>query len=352
MKTLMVLFFAFVEALTGFFDNCFMVFANECGAITIGQVQALTVKGIESKGGVRDAIFKNHAYLARLKEKQGVYSGEKMTFPFNYLDDSSSNGKFYTGADALTLDMYDPITELAFDLVEIQETLVITSRDLARNSGKEARIKLIEQRLKLMETALQQRFTKGIFSDGTSGTGALTAKQFPGQQAFLKNSSVNYGGVTNTDIAVHVAYVNDNGGTDRALTTALHQDVLGGASEGNKKPTVGIMRQSVMNSFIELLKPHQRTTRESTLNGLGHEKNTLVYAGVDHIVDNLSVDKAIAFINEDHVKLYVHPEYDMARKSWDKLETQDSIMERLFWKGVYACDVLRYQSLLKDIAVS
>jgi hypothetical protein len=317
--------------------------------ISVGQVQALTVKGIEAKGGVRDAIFKNHAYLARLRAKEGVYSGEKMTFPFNYKDDSNTTGKFYNGAANLEGDFYDPLTELSFDLIELEETLRITHRDLARNSGKEARIKLVEQRLKLMEQAMQQRFTKGIFSDGTVSTGALSADQFPGQRAFLKDSSVNYGGVTNTDISVHVAYVNDNGGTPRALTSALHQDSLGGASEGNKKPTVGIMRQATMNDLIELLKPYQRTTRESTLNGLGHEKNTLVYSGVDHIVDNLSIANSIAFINEEHVKLYSHPEYNMKRASWDKLEEVDAIQERLFWKGVYAADVLRFQSLLKDL---
>jgi hypothetical protein len=320
-------------------------------ALSVGQVQALTVKGIESKGGVRDAIFKNHAYLARLKAKEGVYSGEKMTFPFVYKDDTESNGKFYVGAETLSLDMYDPYTELSFDLIELEETLVITSRDLARNSGKEARLKLIKERLKTTEQAMRQRFTKGIFSDGTAATGALTTAQFPGIQAFLKESSVNYGGVTDSDVSVHVAYVNDNSSVNRALTTELHQDAVGGASEGNEKPTVGIMRQNVMNKFIELLKPHQRTTRESTLNGLGHEKNTLVYSGIDHIVDNLSPANSIAFLNEEHVKLYSHPEYNMIRKSWDKLEDMDAVMERIFWKGVYACDVLRYQSWLKDISV-
>lgn len=345
MKAIFALFF-------GFFENLFLIFANEAGELTVGQVQALTVKGIESKGGVRDAIFKNHAYLSRLKGKEGTYSGEKKTFPFNYLDDQDTNGKFYKGAEPLSLDMYDPLTELAFELIEIQETLVINQRDLARNSGKEARLNLVEQRLKLMEQSLRQRFTRGIFSDGTNQTGAMNANQFPGQLAFLKDSAVNYGEITSADIAVHVAYVNDNAGTPRALTTALIQDAIGGASEGNKKPTVGIMRQKVMDSFIELIKPHQRTTRENTLNGLGHEKNTLVYSGIDHIVDNLCIENAISYLNEEHVKLYSHPEYNMIRKSWDKLETQDSIMERLFWKGVYACDVLRYQSLLKDLEVA
>lgn len=320
--------------------------------LSIGQVQALTVKGIDTDGGVKDAIFKNHAYLKRLKEKQGIYSGEKKTFPFNYFDDTQTTGSFYKGAEALTLDMYDPYTELSFDIIELQETLVITHRDLARNSGKEARLNLIDQRLKSMEQAFRQRMTRGIYSDGTAATGAGSDKQFPGLPTFLKNSAVNYGGVTNTDVSVHVAYVNDNGGTNRALTTALHQATLGGASEGEEKPTLVIMRQNVMNEMIELIKPFQRTTRESTLDNLGHAGNTLVYSGVDHIIDNLAPANSMSFINEKFVKLYAHPEYDMKRVQKEDLETMDAMLQRLFWKGVFACSVLRYQGLLKDLIVS
>lgn len=320
--------------------------------LSVNGVQALTVKGIEAKGGVRDAVFKNNAYLARLKAKQGIYSGEKWTAPFNYMDSTQTNGKFYVGAESLSLDIYDPLTELSLDLIELEETLVITHRDLAKNSGKEARLKLIEQRLKLMEKAMMERFTKGIFSDGTAATGALTTAQFPGIQAFLKSSAVNYANVTSTDVSVHVAYVADNGGTARALSTVLDQAAIGGCSEGNEKPTLRIMRQNVMDKFIELIKPHQRTTRESTLNGLGHEGNTLVYSGVDSIVDNLAPAQSIAYINENHVKLYAHPEYDMKNVEKKDLDEVDACMNRLFWKGVYAADVLRYQGWLKDISVA
>lgn len=317
--------------------------------LSVGQVQALTVKGIEAAGGVRDSIFKNHAYLSRLKAKEGVYSGEKLTFPFNYVDDTGANGGYYSGGGELSLDLYDPFTELSFDLVELQSTLVITHRDLARNSGKEARLKLVAERLKFLELSMRQLLTKGIFSDGTANTGALDTNQFDGLQAFMLNSGVNYGSVLSSDVSIHVAYVASNSGTNRAITTALHQEVLGGASEGNIKPSLVIMRQGVMNNLIELLKPHQRTTRDSNLNGLGHEGNVLVYSGIDHIVDNLCEANSLNFINEDFVRLYSHPEYNMKRASWANLENTDAIMERLFWKGVFACSVLRYQGKLDDI---
>jgi hypothetical protein len=320
--------------------------------LSVSGVQALTVKGIDSAGGVRDAVFKNNACLARLRDKQGMWDGLKLTIPFNYFDSTQTNGKYYIGAESLSKDIYDPITELSFELIELEETLVITKRDLALNSGKNGRIKLVEKRLEICEKAMRERFTKGIFSDGTAATGALTTSQFVGMQAFLKASSVNYGGVTDTDVSQHVAYVLDNSGTARALTTSLHQSVLGGCSEGEEKPSVGIMRQNVMDKFIELIKPHQRTVKENSLDGLGHAKNTLVYSGVDHIVDNLAPATSIVFLNEKHVKLYAHGEYDMKRESFDKLEDSDAIMERIFFKGAFACGVLRYQGWLKDISVA
>jgi hypothetical protein len=319
--------------------------------LSVDGLNSLTNKGIESKGGVRDAVFKNHAYLNRLKPKQGVWDGAKMTFPFEYMDDTSAPGGFYRGAAALSLDMYDPYTELSFELIELEKTLVITKRDLALNSGSNGRIKLLEKRLKSLEKALRQLFTKGIYSDGTVSTGALSADQFVGQQAFLKSSAVNYGNVTSTDISVHIAYVNDNSGTNRALTTALHQAAIGGASEGEEKPTVGIMRQNVMDKFIELIKPHQRTIKEGSLDGMGHAKNTLVYSGVDHIVDNLSSANSIVFLNEKFVRLWTHPDHDMNVESFDKLEATDAIAKRIFYKGAYVCEVLRYQSWLKDLTV-
>lgn len=316
-------------------------------ALSIGQIQALTTKGID--GMVRDSIYKNHAYLARLKKNEGVWSGEKMTFPFNYVDDTGSNSGYYTGGGPLTLDQFDPITELSFNIVNLQGTLVINHEDIARNSSKEGRLKLVGERLKLLEKDVRQLMTKGIFSDGGATLGAADTNQFDGLQAFLLSSGVSYGGVSSSDVSTHVAYVNSNSGTNRAITTALFQDVLGGASEGEEKPTLAIMKQGVMNNFIELLKPHQRTTRENSLNNLGHAGNTLVYSGVDCIVDNLHEANAISFLNEKYVRLYAHPEYNMKRASKSDLETQDAILERLFWKGTFACSVLRYQGKLDDI---
>lgn len=312
-------------------------------SLSAGQVSALATKAIEASGGVADLIFKNHAYLSRLKAKEGSYSGTSKTFPFNYMDDTQTTGAFYTGAEALSLDIYDPYSELSFDLKEVYEAIVISSLDLAKNTGKEARLNLLDQRLKSAEMAMRQRMVKAIFGAGTN------PKDFVGMQAFLKSSSVNYGGVTDTDVPVHVAYVASNSGTPRALTTALIQSALGGASEGEEKPTVGIMRQATMNDFLELIKPHQRTTRDSSLNGLGHAGNTLVYSGVDHIVDNLSIANSISYLNEKFVKLYTHPEWNMKSVNITEMETMDAVLNRIHYKGLYACNVLRYQSLLKDL---
>lgn len=321
-------------------------------AITINTLQAMTTKGIEAKGGVRDAVFLNNAYLKRLRKNQKVWSGEKLTIPFIH-NENNTTGGYYVGAESLAAYNveYDNVTELAFDLIELQETLVIAHRDLAKNQSDAGKLKLLTQKLEIMEKALRERFSKGIFSDGTAATGALTTKQFIGQRAFLKNTAVNYGGITNTDVSVHVAYVNSNGGVDRALTTALIQKSIGGASEGDERPTLGVMVQGVMDEFIELIAPHQRTTREN-LNGLGHDSNVLVYSGIDHIVDNHAIAKSIAYLNEKYVNLYAATEYDMKRQKVENLEEKDALMQRLFYKGAYISEILRRNALLTDITVT
>lgn len=316
-------------------------------SVSVGQVQALATKGIE--GNIRDSIMEDHSYLKRLKAKQGVYSGNSMSFPFNYYDDTQSNGKFYTGAEALSLDQYDPITELSFDLKEIQETLVIASADVAKVNGKHGAVNLVESRLKLMKASMQQRMTRGIYSDGTAATGAGTTAQFIGQRAFLLSSGVSYGNLSSSDVSTHVAYVASNSGTNRAITTALHQEVLGGASVGQARPTLAISSQGVMNNFIELLKPHQRVVKSGDLDGLGHDKNTLLYSGVEHIVDELAIPNAMVFLNEEFVRLYAHPDWDMKHIAKDSLETMDATLNRILWKGIYACTALRYNGKLADL---
>lgn len=312
--------------------------------LSVGQVGSLATFGIESAGGVADAVWKNNWYLNRLKTKQGGYSGTSKKFPFQYMDDTQTTGSFYTGAEALTLDMYDPYTSLEFFLKEVQETLVISSLDLALNTGKEARLNLLDERMQTTEKAMRQRIARTIFGTGT------VAKEFVGMQAFLKSSAVNYGGVTSTDVPVHVAAVASNAGVLRALSTQLIQGIIGSASEGEERPSIGLMPQVVMNQFIELIKPHQRTSKEN-LNGLGHAGPQLYYSGIDHAVDNLAPASSIVYLNEKHVKLYVHPEYDMKVVSKDSLETMDAILRRIHLKALYACNVLRFQGWLKDIIV-
>jgi hypothetical protein len=320
--------------------------------LSVGQVQALATKAINERVG--DAVFKSNAYLERLRKKQKSWSGERMSFPVNYLDDASTTGSFYQGSEALDNTEYDPYTEMAFELIELQETLVIAKRDLARNQSKQGKIKLLEQRLKDVKKAMASRLTKGLMSDGTASGGdtkTLNGKQMPGLAAFMIASGT-YGGLSSADVSANIAYISSNAGVNRALTLALHQKVLGGASEGNEKPTLAISQQGVFNELLALIAPYQRTTREDSLSGLGHGKNTLVYNGVDHIIDNLAPANTLSFINEEYVNLFTHPEFDMSTMEKDGLETADALLNRIFWKGGYVCEVLRYQGQIKDITVS
>ena len=236
------------------------------------------------------------------------------------------------------------MTSQKFTIREFEKSITVTGRDLAINYGQAARVRLLASLLEGLELALREGFTEQLWGVTNSAKGINPVTDF------LKDANVNYAGVSSADFAGYVAHVEANGGVPRALSTYLDQKCVSGATEGSQKPTLRVMRNDTMDTFIELLKPNQRTTRESTLNGQGHaDQNTLVYSGIDSIVDNLFLEKAIGYFNEKYFRMYSHPKYNMIQKEFGDMETIDAVLNRVYWKGFVGCHNLRSCSLLEDL---
>lgn len=314
-------------------------------AIQTNNVAAVTTNAIVAPGGVIDAVFKNASSLSRLKKKEGEYvGGLTMDFPFFYKGGADYSGGWYEGADVLQFGTKEVMTSQKFTLREFEKSITVTGRDLAINTGQAARVRLLASLLEGLELAVREQMTAQIFGGTNFAKGVTPVTEF------LKDAGVNYAGVSSADFAGYVAHVEANGGTPRALSTYLDQKCVSGATEGSQKPTLRIMRNDTMDTFIELLKPNQRTTRESTLNGQGHaDQNTLVYSGIDSIVDNQFLDKAIGYFNEKYFRMYSHPKYNMIQKEFGDMETMDAVLNRVMWKGFVGNNNLRSASLLDDL---
>lgn len=319
-------------------------------AFTYGQVTAITHDLIKDK--LTDGVFKSNAFLARLREKQMLEEGgNKIICPLLAVDDTGTTGEFYSPRNVLSLNEYDGISASEHDWKYINESVVIYKADIAKNAGKLGVLKLIDSKVRQAEMAMKQRMVKGALSDGTVSTGALDADQFIGLQAIIASSG-SYGGIAPADLATWVSYVDDNGGSLRALTQAIVDKAYDqAAEEGIGAPTLGLMDKSVFTKFKGLLTGIQRTTRESTLNGLGHKGQSIVYNGIDYLIENNMPASTLFHVDENHFKLHVHRDHNMRRQSIKDLETMDALLERIFLYGAVIASERKFHSRVNDITV-
>lgn len=319
-------------------------------ALTYGQVTAITHDLI--KDMLSDGVFLSDAFLKRLREKQELEDGgNKIICPLFSADESGGIGGFYDPRDALSLDESDVISASEHDWKYLQETVVIYKADVAKNAGKAGVLKLIEKKVQFAEAAFSERMKKGALSDGTVATGELSTKQFVGLQAIIAASGT-YGGVAPADLASWVSYVDTNSGVNRTLTQAIVDKAYDQTNEGSKGgASLGLMDKSVFTKFKGLLTGIQRTTRESSLDGLGHKGIAIVYNGVDHLIENNMPANTLFYVDEKHFKLHVHKDNNMRRQSEKSLETADALLERIFLYGNVIASQRKYHSRVNDISV-
>lgn len=327
-----------------------VVMEQELGALTYDQVTSITHDLINDK--LTEGVFKSNKFLERLRSKQELEDGgNKIICPLMTEDDTGTTGEFYDKTDTLALTAYDGISASEHAWKHIQESVLIYRADIAKNSGRLGVLKLIDSKVRQAEMAMRQRMVKGALSDGTAATGALSTKQFVGLLAVIKDTGA-YGNINPADLATWISYVDDNGGVLRALTLGIVDKAYDQAvEEGIGAPTVGIMDKSVFTKFKGLLGANQRTTRESTLSGQGHKGQSIVYNGIDYMVENNMPANTLFHVDEDHFKLHVHKDNNMRRQSIKDLETTDALLERIFLYGNTVATERRFHSRVNDILV-
>ena len=312
-------------------------------------IEATTHNLIKAK--MTEGVFTNSALLKRVREKQEIEDGgKKIIASLMVVDDTGTTGKFYSSRDELSLDEYDGISASEHNWKFIEESIVIYKTDIALNGGRLGVLKWAAKKVQLGERAMRQRLTKGILSDGTNTTGALSDKQFIGLQAIIAASGT-YGQIAPADLATWVSFVDDNSGVNRAITKAIADGAYDEANEGEDGPTLGIFDKNVFTQFKGLLTAQQRTTRDSSMDGFGHKGTALVYNGIDHIVENQMPANTIFYIDEERAKLHVQKDNNMRVQLISDLETKDAQLHRIFLYAEYVSDERKFHSRINDITV-
>ena len=317
-------------------------------ALEFAQIDAITERHFIPK--LVDGVYNSKAFTARLARPEKLQlkdGGLEIIAPV--INSKPGSGGYYDDLDTLSTDRTDNLTASKHSWRQLYEPIRVSRKEILQNSGDAAKLSLVKSKVQIAEKQMKENMGLGLFSDGTGATGALTTDQLDGLQAIVSDSS-SYGGIAVADFATWAAQVNENSGTDRALTLNLMQNVFGSASQDDDKPTVAVCKQNVYDQAWALFQPHQRIMSEE-MASLGFS-NVLTFNGIPLIVDSHCLSQAMYFLNEDYVFLAVHKDENMRRETIEKLESSNSMLMRIFWMGNIVCNNRRFQGVLKDIEVS
>jgi hypothetical protein len=143
-----------------------MAFANSA----VSDIIATTIQN-RSKV-VADNVSKNNAIVYKMNGNGNVktFSGgnvimQELSFAEN------GNAGWYSGYEALPIGAQDVISAAQYDIKQAAAAVTMSGLEMLQNSGKEQIIDLMEARVKVAESTMQNLMANALYSDGTGNGG-------------------------------------------------------------------------------------------------------------------------------------------------------------------------------------
>jgi hypothetical protein len=267
----------------------------------------ITVTSYEYRpNAVIDAVSKNNAGFAWMKENGGYKSaqGFKIIEPLQYAE--NGNGGWYSGADPLPVAPLQFITAAEFAWKQIAVPVVFTGLELdVQNTGDAQVYDLLEEGMKNAERTMANIFSVGFFSDGT-GTGG---KQLTGLKAMIPktNTTGTYGGINRATAGNEFWQPKfTDTGADPSSTTiqGYFNSMWYSLTRGGDKPDLILCDSLVMGAYEASLQVLQRFTDGGRAK-LGFE--TLKYKSADVVYDASCTAKYAYFLNTNFMRIRYAP---------------------------------------------
>ena len=238
-------------------------------------------------GKLADNVTKNNALLTRLKSKgkvKTVSGGRTIVQEIAYAE----NGTFkrFSGYDLLNITPSDVFTAAEFNYAQAALAISISGLEELQNSGEDAIIDLLEQRIENGETTLINNIAVDCYSDGTADGG----KQIGGLALLVPDNpllgtvggisrptwsfwrSNKFGGVADGGAAVSVANI-------QSYMNRLY--LL--CSRGNDHPDLIVADNTYFRLYWESLQAIQRISKQTDVGQAGFD--TLQFMGSDVVFD-------------------------------------------------------------------
>ena len=289
-----------------------------------------------------DNVTKNNALLRELKKRGNVKpfrGGRSIVQEIEYAE----NGTFrrYSGYETLNVAPSDVFTAAEFDIKQAAVSISISGLEQIQNSGKEAILDLLENRIKNAERTMMNNIALDCYSDGTADSG----KQIGGLQLLVANAP-GTGTVGGINRATWTFWRNqffrsttDGGAAATALNIQGYMNRLYLRCKRGADATKLIVADDAYFQFYwSSLQAIQRIQSVSTPNGGEAGFQELAYLGVPVVADGAQGGGAPAntmyFLNTDYIHFRPYPERDMKPIGDDRFSVnQDAMVKLIGWAG-------------------
>jgi hypothetical protein len=301
-----------------------------------------------------DNVSKSHALLDRLESKghaKPADGGRRIVQELEFAE----NGTFgwYSGYDSLNIAPQEVFSAAEFDWKQCAAAVSISGLEELMNSGDEAFIDLLENRVANAERTMKNQMGLAVYADGTASAG----KSIGGLQLLCADTSTS-GTVGNINRANWSFWRNqsfsstvDFGGAASATNILSYMArVWLTVVRGVEKPDLIMADNNYYRLYWESLLPQQRFMSEKMASA-GFE--SLKYQSADVVFDGGIGGGCPAnhmyFLNTDYMYLRHHPKRRYAPLGNNRYSTnQDAMVKLMGWAGNMTLSGAMMQAVLRN----
>lgn len=321
----------------------------------VSDIVATTIQSRSKK--IADNVTNNNALYKKLSMRGNVrtFSGgdqiyEELSFAEN------GNVGWYSGYDPLPTNAQDVISAAEFNIKQLACPVVMSGLEGLQNAGREQFIDLLNGRMRVAESTMENTMSDGVYSDGTGSGG----KELIGLNAAIPTtpSSGTYGGI-NRGATIGTFWrsqaFDSNSINSGALTSSNVQHLMNYAwarlVRGSDAPDLIPMDAVFWSYYIESLQALQRFSSPQ-MGELGFP--TLKFMTADCVLDGgIGGDcptETAFMLNTKYIFLRPHSARNMVPLDPSKryATNQDAEVQIIAWAGNMTCSGSQFQGRLHD----
>lgn len=324
-----------------------MAFAN----VNISDILATTIENRSRK--IADNVT-NHNFLLKKLEMKGKIKpfsgGHKILQELSFAE--NSNAGWYSGYDLLPVGVSDVISAAEYDIKQAAVPVIISGLEQLQNAGREQMIDLMEARLSVAESTMNNLICGGMYSDGLAAGG----KEIDGLEAMipLDPSDDSYGGIASATFDFWRNAFSDQtatNGLDPTKIQGFWNTLWASLVRGQDRIDTIMCDTTVWEAYVSSLQAQQRFTNTNSADA-GFV--TLKFMDADVCLDggiyngNLGSGAPAGtafFLNSDYLHYRPHSARNMVPLSPNRryATNQDAEVQILAWAGNMTCSGRQFQ---------